>query len=179
MLLFRRFIAKENSEMSVTHKVLGAALIFGMGATALAQQPQPNKSGPGAQQQERQQRRGKMERRGVRGGGEMRGLAMLGQLNLSDQQKQQAREIFQTNAQNTQAQRQELRQLTQQWRQGTLTAEGLERTKQLRTQLTENRKGLMTQLSTILTAEQKAKLDELQMRRGNHRRHPRRNRQVI
>ena len=111
--------------------------------------------------------------------GKMGNLGILGQLNLTDQQKQQAREIFQTNAQNTQTQRQELRQLTQQWRQGTLNAEGLERTKQLRTQLAENRKGLMTQLSGILTAEQRAKLEEMQMRRGNHRRGGRRGGRVI
>jgi Spy/CpxP family protein refolding chaperone len=94
---------------------------------------------------------------------------ILRQLNLTDQQKQQARSIIQTNLQSTKAQRQELRQLTQQWRQNTLSAEGLARANELRKQLREGQKAVRDQLTGILTPEQKAKLEEMiKTRRANH-----------
>jgi len=91
------------------------------------------------------------------------------QLNLTVEQKQQVRSIIQANLQRTRAQRQELRQLTRQWRQGTLTAEGLARASELRKQLREGQKAVRGQLTGILTPEQKAKLEEMiKTRRANH-----------
>jgi len=96
-------------------------------------------------------------------------LRVLRQLNLTDAQKQQMRTIFQTSFQTTKAQRQELRQLTRQWREGTLTAEGLVRANELHKQLNEARKSMHTQLAGILTPEQKTKLDEIiKTRKANH-----------
>jgi Spy/CpxP family protein refolding chaperone len=96
-------------------------------------------------------------------------LRVLNQLNLTADQKQQARTIIQTNLQSTKTQRQEMRQLTQQWRQGTLAPEGLARAKELRRQLAESRRGVRTQLAGILTPEQKAKLEEMiKTRQANH-----------
>lgn len=96
-------------------------------------------------------------------------LGVLRQLNLTDAQKQQARSIVQAAAQSTKAQRQELRPLTRQWRQGTLTAEGLVRANELHKQLIDARKSVRTQLAGILTPEQKAKLEEIiKTRRANH-----------
>ena len=97
---------------------------------------------------------------------------ILRQLNLTDAQKQQVRSIMQTNLQSTKPQRQELRQLTQQWRQSTLSAEGLARANELRKQLREGRKAVRVQLVGILTPEQKTKLENLEemlkARRANH-----------
>ena len=99
----------------------------------------------------------------------------LAQVNLTDAQKQQVRTIIQTQAQSTQTQRAELRQLMQQWRTGTLTPEGQARAKELRQQLMESRKGVHTQMQNVLTAEQKAKLQEMrELRRANHEKFERR-----
>ena len=94
---------------------------------------------------------------------------VLRQLNLSDAQKQQARSIVRTAKQSTKAQRQALRPLTRQWREGTLTAEGLVRANELHKQLNEARKSMRTQLAGILTPEQKTKLEEIiKTRKANH-----------
>ena len=152
--------------MSLRTKSLMAALVFGLtsfGAEVVAQQTQPNTQAPGIQEQ----RRAGMRRRARRG--RARRFGALQQLNLTDQQKQQARTIIQANRQNTQAQRQELRQLALQWRQGTLTNEGLARVKELRAQLAEHRKSVRGQLSGVLTPEQKTRLEEIQKSRQENR----------
>jgi Spy/CpxP family protein refolding chaperone len=152
-----------------------SALILSLGAcsaTALAQQTQSTT--PGAQQPAQQPGAG-LARRGDRRrgrGGRQRALA---EINLTDAQKQQVRTIIQTQAQNTKPQREELRQLMQQWRTGTLTPEGQARAKELRQQLMESRTDVRTQMQTVLTAEQKAKLQEMRdLRRANHQRFGRR-----
>jgi Spy/CpxP family protein refolding chaperone len=146
--------------------VAGLALAFASaGAVVFAQQPQKTDPATGVQQP----RRPGMARRAMRRRARLGAFRVLRQLNLTDEQKQQARSIRQKNRQSTEAQRKELRQLTQQWRQGTLTPEGLGRAKELRSQLAETRKVMRTQLDGILTAEQKAKLEEmLKARRANH-----------
>jgi Spy/CpxP family protein refolding chaperone len=121
-----------------------------------AQQPQSNVSAAGNPQARRTMRR-KMMRRRERTGG-LRGFR---QLNLTDQQRQQAHSIRQSFAQSMQSQRQELRQLMEQRRTGTLTADNQARAEELRRQLRQGRQNMRTQLSTLLTTEQKAKLEEL------------------
>lgn len=148
---------------------VAAMLVVGLstfGAVALAQQTQPSVQNPaaGVRQARRAGIRRAMRRRAM--GGMLRGL---NQLNLTAEQKQQAHSIIQANLQNTKTQRQEMRQLTRQWRQGTLTPEGLAKAKELRTQLTETRKAVRTQLAGILTPEQKTKLEEMiKARKANH-----------
>jgi Spy/CpxP family protein refolding chaperone len=113
-----------------------AGVILGLlmfGASALAQQTQQNSNAaapqqPGAQRQMLMRRM--MKRRREMGGG-MHGLR---QLNLTDQQKQQLRSIRQTQGQGAQAQRQEMRQLMEKRRAGTLTAQDETRAKELRQQ---------------------------------------------
>jgi Spy/CpxP family protein refolding chaperone len=155
-------------------RVIITGLVLGLSsfaAEALAQQTQTT-TAPNTVQQERRQG---MRQRGKLRHGRAR-ARMLQELNLTDQQKEQARTIMQNNRQGMGGQRQELRQLTQQWRQGTLSAEGLARAKELRAQRAEHRKGMRTQLSGILTAEQKAKLEEaMKARRTNHGRFGKRN----
>ena len=106
-----------------------------------------------------------MRRRAMRGG-MLRGFR---ELNLTDQQKQQLRSIRQTQGQGSQAQREEMRQLMQKRRTATLTSQEEARAKELRQQLMQSRQGVRTQLMTVLTAEQKAKLEEMiKTRRANH-----------
>jgi Spy/CpxP family protein refolding chaperone len=144
-----------------------AVSLSAFGGVALAQQTQSSAQNPAVGTQ--QTRRAGMARRAMqrRARGPM--FRVLRQLNLTDQQKQQARSIIQTNLQSTKLQRQEIRQMTRQWRQGTLTPEGLARANELRGQLAEAGKGARTQLAGILTPEQKAKLEEMiKTRRANH-----------
>jgi len=158
--------------MSQRIKSILAALVLGVtagGVEALAQQPQPSTAAPAVQPQQPRRERG--QRRGMRG---RRGNAIQ-QLNLTDQQREQVRSIMQANRQSFQAQRQEMRELNRQWREGTLSPQGLERAKALRAQLIENRKAMRGQMDGILTTEQKTKLEEMRkMRRTNHERFGRR-----
>jgi len=160
--------------MFLRRKLTVSALILSLGAcsaTALAQQTQPANPGASAQQPGRVS----SDRRGGRRRARFGRQRALAQINLTDAQKQQVRTIIQTQAQNTKPQREELRQLMQQWRTGTLTPEGQARAKQLRQQLRESRKGVHTQMQNVLTAEQKAKLQETrELRRANHQRFGRR-----
>jgi len=160
--------------MVLHRKLTVSALILSLGAcsaTALAQQTQS--STPGAATP--QTRSAGLERRGGRGSARIGRQRALAQINLTDAQKQQVHTIIQNQAQNTQTQREELRQLMQQWRTGTLTPEGQARAKELRQQLRESRKGVHTQMQNVLTAEQKAKLQEMrELRRANHQKFGRR-----
>jgi len=148
-----------------------AGVILGLlmfGASALAQQTQQNSNAAAPQQPSAQRQmimRRMMKRRRARAG-EMRGLR---QLNLTDQQKQQLRSIRQTQGQGSQAQRQEMRQLMEKRRAGTLTAQDETRAKELRQQLMQSRPGVRAQMMNVLTADQKAKLEEMmKTRRANH-----------
>ena len=163
--------------MSQRIKSILAALVLGVtagGVEALAQQTQPNTTAPGVQTE--QPRKAGPRRRGMRG----RRPNALQQLNLTDQQKEQMRSVMQANRQNFQAQREEMRELNRQWSEGTLTPQGLERARVLRSQLIENRKAMRGQMDAILTTEQKAKREEMRkMRRTNHERFGRRNKTEI
>ena len=155
--------------MSLHKKVSISILLLSLGvcsATALAQQQQqpnnPALSTPGAQG-------GLSARRGMRRRARRERLRALEQINLSDAQRQQLRTIMQTQAQTNKPQRDELRQLMQQWRAGTITPEGQARAKALRGQLLESRMGVHSQIMGVLTPEQKTKLQELrEARRANH-----------
>lgn len=160
--------------MFLRTKLSVSAIILSLGAcsaTALAQQTQPASPAVSAQQPGR----AGSPRRAMRRRARMGGQRALAQVNLTDAQKQQVRTIIQTQGQNTKTQREELRQLMQQWRTGTLTPEGQARAKELRQQLMESRKGIHTQVQNVLTAEQKAKLQEMrELRRANHQKFGRR-----
>lgn len=153
--------------MFLSKKVLlpGLAISLFAGGVTLAQQTQTSVQNPAVQQT----RRPGMARRATQRRERQPMFRLLRQLNLTDQQKQQARSIIQGNLSSNKAQRQEMRQLTQQWRQGTLSQEGLARSNELRNQLRERRKAVRDQLAGILTPEQKARLEEIiKTRRANH-----------
>lgn len=160
--------------MFLRSKLTIAALILGLtgGGSVFAQQTQPNNQATTAQQPQRPAFARRMMRRRAR----MGMFRALRQLDLTDEQRQQARSIIQSSFKNTQAQRQELRQLMQKRRAGTLDANDQARAKELRGQLLEGRKATRTQLAALLTPEQKAKLEEMKKaRRANHERFGRRN----
>ncbi|PYS25004.1 MAG: hypothetical protein DMF72_03210 [Acidobacteria bacterium] len=160
--------------MFLRNKLTIAGLMFGLvaGGSVFAQQAQPNNPATTAQQPQRPAFARRMMRRRAR----MGMFGALRQLNLTDQQKQQARSLMQTNSQSTQAQRRELRQLMEKRRAGTLDANDEARAKELRGQLMETRKATRTQLAALLTPEQKAKMEEMiKARRANHEHFGRRN----
>jgi Spy/CpxP family protein refolding chaperone len=140
-------------------KVIGAGLITILslsGAIVVAQETQTGTATPGVQQPgnrgERFQRR-RMRRH-------ERGRA-LRELNLTDQQKEQARAIRRANFESNKTQREELIQLREKWRAGTLSEADKARAKELRGQLRQSRQNARTQMAGLLTTEQKTRLDEM------------------
>ena len=150
-------------------KLTSAALVLGLltvfGAIVQAQQTgtQNPGEGPGRKGGE-----GRGFRRGPgRDGGFRPGL--LRELNLTDDQKQQIRTIIQQSFAGSKAAREELRQLGEKRRQGTLTTEEEARARTLHEQMRASMKETETKIASVLTAEQKAKLEELRKeRKANH-----------
>ena len=151
-------------------RLLGAvaliAVLSGSGAVVVAQQQEaPTTNAPGIQKQNRGDR---MKRRGK--GRHMRraGLRGLHGLDLTDQQKEQARAIMRANFESNKAQIEELKQMRQKGREGLSDADKA-RAKELRKQLHQSRLNAQNQLSSLLTAEQKTKLEERQKNRRERR----------
>lgn len=142
------------------------AVLSVSGAVVVAQDQQPPTTGaPQIQKQNRGDRlgrRGKRHMRGQRLGGGLRGL------DLTDQQKEQARAIMRANFESHKAQIEELKQLRQKGREGLSDADKA-RAKELHNQLRESRLSARNQLSSLLTAEQKTKLEERMKNRRERR----------
>jgi Spy/CpxP family protein refolding chaperone len=150
-------------------KILGASLVtvFSLsGAVVVAQQPATN-AAPGVQQPGL--RGDRIERRRMRGNQRRRALGAMRELNLTDQQKEQARAIRRANFESNKTQREELAKLRQQRREGTLSEADQARAKELRRQLHESRLNARTQMASLLTAEQKTKLEEMRQTRRERR----------
>lgn len=133
---------------------------------AAGQEPQaPTTGTPNVQQQQRRRfGRRHMRRRAQRGA-----FGALRRLNLTDSQKQQAKSIVKASFESNKAVREELVQLMQKRRQGTLSEAEQARARELRKQLHESRKNVRTQLVTLLTDEQKSKLEETRKNRRERR----------
>lgn len=113
-----------------------------------------------------QRRAGGMRRRFMR----RRAMRSLGQLNLSDAQREQMRSIRQSAFDGTKAKREELRQLFMNVRQGgQLTPEQEARAKQLRTELRESRARARKDVLGVLTPEQRTQLEQLKQERNARR----------
>lgn len=159
-------------------KLSSAALIAVLsvsGAVVVAQDQQaPTTGTPQIQKQKRGDglgRRGKRRHmRGQKLSGGLRGL------DLTDQQKEQARAIRRANFESNKAQIAELKQLRQKGRDGLSDADKA-RAKELHNQLRESRLSARNQVSSLLTAEQKTKLEErMKDRRERRERFGRRDR---
>lgn len=151
------------------------AVLSVSGAVVVAQDQQaPTTGTPQIQKQKHGDglgRRGK--RRHMRG--EKLGRGLRG-LDLTDQQREQARAIMRTNFESHKAQIEELKQLRQKGRTALSDADKA-RAKELHNQLRESRLSARNQVSSLLTAEQKTKLEErMKDRRERRERFGRRDR---
>ncbi len=163
--------------MVLKNRLTGAALLLGIllfSATAFAQQPQT--SAPGAGEQRQGERGPRHRRRGAR---DMHMLRQLRQLGLTEAQQQQARTIVVTHMEATKPQREELLKLREQWKEGTNNADVQSKAQALRAQIQESAKNMRTQLLAILTPDQRAKLDQMEMEHKARREQRRERRQQM
>jgi Spy/CpxP family protein refolding chaperone len=90
---------------------------------------------------------------------------MLRELNLSEEQRQQGRAIMQRRLQSTKTQREELFKLREKRIDGTFTAEDEARAKALHQEIRTAMQGVREEMAGLLTAEQKAKLEQMKKER--------------
>lgn len=167
---------KELSSMALRKGTLVVlTTIFAFRMIAFAQEPQSPTASPegmrGRDQIERLERR--RERLGRREGqrehrkfGRRGGLGhFLRDLNLSEEQRQQSRAIVQRRRESTKAQREELFKLREKRIAGAFSAEDEARAKALHDEIRTSMQGVRSEMESILTAEQKAKLEEVQKER--------------
>lgn len=155
--------------------VVGIILACGMGT--FAQEPQPqSETAPrpnGSFQRDRiermerhRERMGGREHMGARRGRRRGGMGhLMRELNLSEEQRQQGRAIMQRRLESTKLQREELFRLREKRIEGTFTADDEARAKALRQEIRTAMEGVRTEMVGVLTAEQKAKLEELKKER--------------
>lgn len=155
-------------------------------ATFVAAQdaPKPDDSTQQTRQERMERRGGKFGGKGMRGGkhhgGEERHLMRaLGQLNLTDAQKEQTKTVFESFKKSTEPQREEMRGLMMKKRDGIITADEEARFKEIRTQMKTAGEQMHNQILAILTAEQRTQLDKMkeEMKQKMTERRNRRNEQ--
>ena len=142
----------------MTYAGLMLALLTAFGAMVQAQQPSTQTPADGAGRMGRGEGRGFRHGAGRRGG---HGLRALSELNLTDAQKQQVGTIVQQGFESNKSLREEMRQLGEKRRQGTLTAEDQARARTLHEQMRAAMKNRRTQIAAVLTPDQKARLEAL------------------
>jgi Spy/CpxP family protein refolding chaperone len=167
--------------MSFKHKFISAiTLAFAVVTFTTFVSAQDNNTN---NQQDSTKKERKFERRGEgrRGGKGMRGgkhdsdrmmMGALRQLNLTDAQKEQVKTIFESNKPN-QTQRDEMSNLMQKKRDGSITEQEQARLQEIRTQMRASSEQTHNAVLAVLTAEQRTQLDqmkqEMRERRGGHR----------
>ena len=150
--------------------VLGIILAMATFATAQEQQPPAASQGIDRARTERldrrrerlRQREGRM---GQRGFGHRDSFRFMRELNLSEAQQQQRKAIVERRLESIKAQREELIKLHEKRTSGTFAAEDEIRAKALRQEIRSAREAIRTDMESVLTAEQKAKLEALQNER--------------
>lgn len=159
--------------MSFKRKLISAATsalaVAAFGTFVSAQDANTNKEESGAQKQEmRGERRGGKRGfggdKGMRGGkhgGDKMLMRALGKLNLSDAQQTQVRTISENFKTQTQTQSEELRALGMKKRDGIITADEQARFAEIRTQLKSASEQMHNSVLAVLTAEQRAQLDQM------------------
>jgi Spy/CpxP family protein refolding chaperone len=154
--------------------VMGTILAGGM--IVFAQEPQPRtpsvKDGTASpdriermerHRERRAQREGSSDDRRM-GRGEGMGH-LLRELNLSDAQRQQSRAIMQRRLEGTKSQREELFKLREKRIAGTFNADDEARARALHQEIRTSMQGVREEITGVLTAEQKSKLEELKQER--------------
>ena len=147
--------------------------VLALNAVCYAQQPEtgpqdktrPGLEGPSAR------RHGRMGRHARRG--------HMQELNLTEEQRQQQRAILQRQLGNTRAQREELFQLSEKRIAGTFTAEDGARARALREEVHNSMKSIRSEMESVLTAEQRARLEQLKTERKARREEMRERRREI
>nr|MBA4186323.1 hypothetical protein [Acidobacteriota bacterium] len=104
-------------------------------------------------------------------------MRSLGQLNLSDAQKEQTRGIFENFKTSTETRREEMRGLAMKKRDGIITTEESARFKEIKTQLKTSGEQMRNSVLAILTAEQRTQLDQIKEEMNKKRMERRQNRQ--
>jgi len=156
--------------------VAGMTFACGMGVMAAnGQEPQSPSAGQDnavrAERLERMQKRRERlrQREGLAGERRMGPHAgidrFMRELNLTDAQRQQRRAIIERRLESTKAQREELFRLGEKRRAGTFTPEDEARAKALHQELRSSREGIRAEMEAVLTAEQKAKIEQLKAER--------------
>ena len=142
------------------------SLTVAFGAMAYGQQPQIPAPGDGIGREGRRHREGRSHERMGRGGRSGLGqLRAVRELNLTDEQRQQQRVIVQRHLESVKTQREELFKLGEKRAQGSLTAEDGARAKALRQEVHNSRQSAQAEIESILTAEQRTKLEQLKTER--------------
>lgn len=166
--------------------VAGMILVCGISAVgALGQETPPqSQTAPARDESLRrdrieriQKRRERMERReGIAGHRGHSGMGrdgeigrLMGELNLTDEQRQQRRAIMERRLESTKVQREELFRLGEKRRAGTFTADDEARAKALHQELRSSMESVRSEMDAVLTAEQKAKLEQLENERKQER----------
>jgi len=169
--------------MSLKQKFISTvtlAVAVGAFGTYVSAQETPANDAP-MQKQERMDRGGRGKGMGMRGGKHGKGgdrmmMRELGELNLTDAQKEQARTIFENHRTQNQPQMEEMRGLSMKKRDGVITEQEQTRLKELRTQMKATGDQLHTSILGILTADQRAQLDKLKAERMEQMKERRMNR---
>jgi Spy/CpxP family protein refolding chaperone len=142
------------------------SLTLAFGAIAYGQQPQTPAPDSGTRAEGMRHREGRSHEsmgKGDRDGfGELRGMR---ELNLTDEQRQQQRAIVQRHLESVKAQREELSKLREKRAQGNFTAEDEARAKALRQEIHNSMQGVHTEIESILTPEQRTKLEQFKTER--------------
>ncbi len=154
-------------------RIFAASLtITVLASVSFAQERQNQTQNQNPQTKERQGPFERGEGRGFHRGpgfGGIFGPDMLRQLNLTDVQSQQIHAIMQQGMESTKSQREELRQLFEKRHDGTLAADDEARAKTLREELRNSMQETQSRIAAVLTAEQRAKLEELIKERKENR----------
>ena len=96
-------------------------------------------------------------------------LRAMRDLNLTEAQRQQHREILKRYLGSTRTQREELFKLREKRIDGTFTEEDQARAQALRQEIRGSMLGIRTEMENVLTGEQRAKLDQLKAERKARR----------
>ena len=145
-------------------KILG--IMLALGTIAVAQQTQPPAAGlqPKGRSERlaaRRVRRGRHEGMGHRGGvGHL-----IRELNLTEEQRQQAHAIMRRRLEGTRTQREELFKLREKRIAGTFTVDDEVRARALRQEMRASMEGVRAEMEGVLTAEQRTKLELLKQER--------------
>jgi len=149
-------------------RILVISLTLAFSGIAYGQQPQNPAPGDSIRREGMGHREGRSHERMGRdreGFGKFRALR---ELDLTDEQRQQQQAIVRRHLESVKAQREELFRLGDKRAQGNLTPEEGARAKALRQEIHGSMQGAQTEIESILTPEQRTKLDQLRTERKSH-----------